>query len=421
MKYTFFCSIISCICLLTCCSENESLTQNPITVSFRSSDINVPEDQTASSILLEFEEPASFNGVLDILITEYNATQPENFVTQPGSEENSISLSFEEGATQASLVIAPQIDADNETDSLKLSIINTDLILSAGHESVAVFITENSPSVPDSVSSENGLCSDQPYSTGTVTCSTGYTSESLDVVTWNIENFPMTSNSTAEVIEIIKSLNADIYAIQEIDEIIAFNTVVSSLAGYEGVSVDVRGGIELGYIYKTSEIVSISSPKLLFEGQTSPFPREPAEVDITHSNGLEVKLINFHLKCCDDGIERRADASDILKTYLDEAFVNEKVIVLGDWNEDLVNGSDAFDNFLTDNANYTFVDLPINEGASTNFSYPSWPSHLDHILITNELCDHIISCYSALLDDCNTNYFADVSDHRPVIASFKAN
>ena len=32
-----------------------------------------------------------------------------------------------------------------------------------------------------------------------------------------------------------------------------------------------------------------------------------------------------------------------------------------------------------------FVDLEIAYGSSTNWSYPTWPSHLDHICITNEL------------------------------------
>ena len=44
-----------------------------------------------------------------------------------------------------------------------------------------------------------------------------------------------------------------------------------------------------------------------------------------------------------------------------------------------------FKNFIDDDTNYLFADMLIAQGNSMNWSYPTWPSHLDHILITNEL------------------------------------
>ena len=43
---------------------------------------------------------------------------------------------------------------------------------------------------------------------------------------------------------------------------------------------------------------------------------------------------------------------------------------------------------LDDFENYLFTDMDIAQGNSNGWSYPSWPSHLDHILITNELFDN---------------------------------
>lgn len=266
-------------------------------------------------------------------------------------------------------------------------------------------------------------CTDDSFSVNPVGCTPELQTENLDVVTWNIENFPMQANTVEVVADIIRNLNADMYAIQEIDDMDAFNALVSSIDGYEGIAYDVRGGIELGYIYKTSEITSLSSPIELFDGQTSPFPREPVEVDITHVNGLSIKLINIHLKCCDGSEDRRTDASEKLKAYIDNNYPNDEVIILGDWNEDFDIGS-SFSNFLKDIDNYIFADYPIYDGSGSDYSYPCTgasycPSHIDHILITNELCDNLIATSTVRLDDCISNYLSEVSDHRPVMVTLK--
>ena len=267
-------------------------------------------------------------------------------------------------------------------------------------------------------------CTGDDFVTASVQCTPELTAENLDVVTWNIENFPMQANTVEVVADIIRDLDADIYAIQEVDDIDAFNTLIKSIDGYEGVAYDVRGGIELGYIYKTSEITSFSTPIELFDGQTSPFPREPVEVDITHVNGLSAKLINIHLKCCDGSEDRRTEASVKLKSYIDTNYPDEEVIILGDWNEDFDTGS-SFTNFLEDIDNYVFADYPIYDGSGDDYSYPCTgasycPSHIDHILITNELCDNLTVSSTIRLDDCVSNYLTDVSDHRPVMISLKA-
>ena len=267
-------------------------------------------------------------------------------------------------------------------------------------------------------------CSGDSFATQPLQCTPSLSDQNLDVVTWNIENFPMRSNTIEVVADIIRNLDADIYAVQEIDDIDAFNNLVNSIDGYEGVVYDVRGGIELGYIFKTSEITSFGTPIELFDGQTSPFPREPVEVDITHINGLTVKLINIHLKCCDGSEDRRTEASEKLKVYVDTNYPNDEVIILGDWNEDFDTGT-SFSNFLLDTDNYVFVDYPIFDGNGDDYSYPCTgasycPSHIDHILITNELCDNLSIASTIRLDDCVTNYLTEVSDHRPVMISLKA-
>ena len=107
-------------------------------------------------------------------------------------------------------------------------------------------------------------------------------------------------------------------------------------------------------------------------------------------------IINNHFKCCGDGTlntndpndeeMRRLSAVTLLKQYTDSFLIDERVIIVGDLNDILTDptANNVFNSFLND-SDYLFVDIPIALGGSSNFSYPNWPSHLDHILISDEL------------------------------------
>ena len=156
-------------------------------------------------------------------------------------------------------------------------------------------------------------------------------------------------------------------------------------------------------------------------------------IDITYNN-QQVFIINNHLKCCGDGTliigdtgdeeYRRYQAMDLLKSYIDTNLPSDNVILLGDLNDVLTDNTsnNVFQNVIDDNSNYLFTDYDIALGSSTNWSYPSWPSHLDHILITNELFDEFqlssANIETIKVDDYLTGgwteYDQNVTDHRPV-------
>jgi len=141
-------------------------------------------------------------------------------------------------------------------------------------------------------------------------------------------------------------------------------------------------------------------------------------------------IINNHFKCCgdnylndnDDGDEetRRYIASTLLKEYIDNNFSTKNVIVLGDLNDILTDNvtNNVFQMIIEDSENYLFADMAIAEGSSAEWSYPSWPSHLDHILITNELFDNNSYVEVIRIDDFMDGGFSqfdqNISDHRPV-------
>lgn len=66
--------------------------------------------------------------------------------------------------------------------------------------------------------------------------------------------------------------------------------------------------------------------------------------------------------------------------------------------------------------------MKIALGSINHWSYPSWPSHLDHIIISNELFNafnHNASnvqtiLIEELMGNNLNNYLNIISDHRPV-------
>ena len=107
------------------------------------------------------------------------------------------------------------------------------------------------------------------------------------------------------------------------------------------------------------------------------------------------------------------------------------MILLGDFNDELTDPdtTNVFKVFINNPEKYKFVDMNIAYGSSANWSYPGWPSHLDHILITNELFDEFENSSLTVQTIHVEDYFEGgwneydnyISDHRPVGLSLKFN
>lgn len=246
------------------------------------------------------------------------------------------------------------------------------------------------------------------------------TDETLDIITWNIQNYPKSDLTNTYINEIIDSLNIDIIALQEIEDNTSFNELVNSLDGWSGYrsggnSSDYQ---ELAYLINTNKVEILSGPYTILNSDEYYFAyREPLVLECLYNN-QHITLINVHYKCCNGSESRRLAASNLLYDYINSNLENKKVIVLGDFN-DLLNdvGINVFEPFLNDD-DYSFADYKIAVSSSQYWSFPGWPSHLDHILITNELFDNVVST-NAILIDYSLNgglsaYDNDISDHRPV-------
>ena len=262
--------------------------------------------------------------------------------------------------------------------------------------------------------------------------------DSFDFMTWNIEWFPKNGQTTINyVAEIIEDIDVDVIAMQELDDRDLFDQMISSLDGYAGY-YDSSWFAGLAFIYNT-ETVQVNDIYEIYT--TSPywnaFPRSPMVMDLNF-NGVNYFLINNHFKCCGDGSldlnddsdeeKRRYDAINLLRDYIDENLPNQNVIVLGDLNDDIAEPqiNNVFQLIIND-PNYEFVDYQIALGSSSDWSFPNWPSHLDHILVSDELFEELAYSHvetiklDQYIDGGWNEYDYNISDHRPVFMQLAQN
>ena len=241
---------------------------------------------------------------------------------------------------------------------------------------------------------------------------------SFDIITWNIEEFPIHHSTTSKVISIVDSLKPKIIAFQEITSESQFQEITNQIPQYLGYrSSTASYGINLAFIWDSTYVKNIEIYEIL-TWQSYPLPRSPLVMEC-NINNLDFIIINNHLKAYHDSesIERRRQAIILLENYIDTYYQNDNLILLGDLNDSLDDpfNYNIFTPFLNAPNSYLFVDQFFE---MENYSYPSYPSHIDHILISNELYEFYNSQYTEVytikLEETIENYFNQVSDHLPV-------
>lgn len=259
--------------------------------------------------------------------------------------------------------------------------------------------------------------------------------ETFDLATWNIEWFPK-NNTTAEYVgDILEAYDLDLIAFQEIDDTTIFRSVIEGLNGYEvRFESSYYGGLALAW---KSQVVDVSAYYEIYTELPfwNAFPRSPQVIEFT-AFGEEYVLVNNHFKCCGDGQldaddssdeeARRFEAAELLKTYADQSWYNRAVIITGDLN-DLITDPPAhnvFQSFI-DDPDYAFADAFIAEDPEALWSYPSWPSHLDHILVNAPMLPLLnapsTSIETLAPDAAFSSWWTfdnNVTDHRPVAMRF---
>ena len=247
----------------------------------------------------------------------------------------------------------------------------------------------------------------------------------LEVATWNIENFPADGNTASVVADVITSLDVDVIMVEEIASEAAWTELLARLRGYGGILSEhqyAEGEYQkIGVIYRTS-LVTAGAPELLFVQDTSAFPRPPLAVPLT-VGGMTFEVIGVHLKAgvteADAARRRQAviELDGMLRAQIDGGGEAE-VVVLGDYNERVVVDEDRaiLAPLLTAPDRYTVrTEAAALAGGISYLGFGG--SLLDHITTTAALDARWVNARLEIqrIDQQITGYSRRVSDHLPVV------
>ena len=248
----------------------------------------------------------------------------------------------------------------------------------------------------------------------------------LEVMTWNVKEFPLSSNTVNYVSEIISDILPDIIAFQEISDISDYQNFASMNPAYDFIHTNYGSEVnpDLGMAVR-NDCVEIVNYTTLFSSEGWAFAyRYPLKAELQWGCGdaaITIQLINIHMKAFDEGFNQRLVASQILADYI-QTHISENIIVAGDFNDEIDDPEN--DNSLwplVEDQNSYFTTTPIaGNNYYNSFPWGMYASFIDHILITTELFDENTQSgeiQTLRIDDYTSSsaYQNHISDHRPVI------
>ncbi len=250
----------------------------------------------------------------------------------------------------------------------------------------------------------------------------------VDIATWNIQNFPKAADTPELVADLIASMDLDLVAVQEVEDIDAFDELVARLRGYDGIlSTHTYGNgtyQKLGYIFRRS-LLEVEAPTLLLTNNGYELPRPPLQTTISVSaTGVDFTAITVHMKAGFDAEDRdrREAATVLLEEYVAGQVAgagDADVLILGDFNEILTSagGRAVLAPWLDAPSSYDMLTQELADAGDTSF-IPSGII-LDHQVSTTALADELAGGAAQIppLDDQFLGYRSQVSDHLPVVVS----
>lgn len=281
--------------------------------------------------------------------------------------------------------------------------------------------------------------------------------DTLEVVNWNLEFFGDNANELPQemtkVRTIMNNLNADIYALEEVVNVDSLASLISSINGSYGYKVsqfatgasspasgNYPSAQKLAFVYRNGMVRNITERPLL-KSSTAAYTnwaagRFPyfvtAEVLGSDSTWQQMRFVILHAKAFSDteSCDKRYYGSIEMKDTLDTYYANDKLIILGDYNDDFdvsicpnYNAStySSLVNDSIDNNSYKSPTLPLSKmGVASTVSYPSF---IDHVMLSNELWPFYITGSAEMLKakvtSWVTGYSSYVSDHYPIRTKYK--
>ncbi|NER13702.1 T9SS type A sorting domain-containing protein [Leptobacterium flavescens] len=291
--------------------------------------------------------------------------------------------------------------------------------------------------------------------------------QTLDVVTWNIEwfgdegNSPAAGNPNSDAIQrdsvstVLRGLDADIIAVQEITDVALFTELVNGLEEFDYILSDAvsggpgaSGAQRVGFIYRTATVSPVSTRAMFTSihplyngGDDSALAGYPDATNRFYASGRlpflmtadvtingeteQIDVIALHARAnSSNGPQSRYDMRrfdvELLKDSLDVNFSDRNFIIAGDYNDDVdvtvadVNTTESsYQVYIDDPVNYTIATAVLSEQGFRSFVFSD--NMIDHITISNELDDNlIIGSATAHFEFFDNDYAFTTSDHIPV-------
>lgn len=277
----------------------------------------------------------------------------------------------------------------------------------------------------------------------------------LETVTWNLEWYGSGFSGptdqelqTKNIVEVLDSLDADLFAFQEIADQKALDNIVQYMDKYRGFTAShVPRDQKMAFVYNTNAIDSLEAGSIedvretykndwsyyWASGRTPLFFR----FNYTYQNTTrEFYAVVIHGKANTsnyaESYERRQKAAEGLYYFLKDNKPDANIILLGDYNDDVdqsiyyeegnngqVYQETPYDEFVEDAVNFDVITKALSEsGESASVNYEDL---IDHITISNELFDILIQNSTEVYYNPQSyinNYGSTTSDHLPVWAKF---
>jgi len=278
----------------------------------------------------------------------------------------------------------------------------------------------------------------------------------FDVATWNVEWFGHVERGPADeelqlrrAAHVIRGLDVDLWAVQEIVDPEHFARLIEALPGYAGflaADPSVRLGRDfysdfngeeqkVGVLYRTEAVVVRSAAVILTEHDFDFAGRPPLRLEVhvrggalggVDGEGIDATVVVLHAKsgADPDSYARREAASAALKAHLDAEAPARPIWILGDFNDDvdvsiLEERPSPYRNFVDDPLRWFIPTAALSEaGITASLGYPDL---IDHHFVSTALRLLHLPGSSAVppLLQAVPDFRETTSDHLPVVSSYR--
>ena len=286
-------------------------------------------------------------------------------------------------------------------------------------------------------------------------------SNTLDIVGWNIEYFgaPYNSGPTDKNLQefnakrILRMLNADLYGVMEIVDSMRFRRLVDSLGQNEygfviapycssnstGTGNSWTSGQKQAFIYRKSVFTNVHTRGISRNSATAntnwatgrfPFLFSATATINGISKNINVFLLHGKAGATQSDYEKRFGAAQELKDTLDAQFNNTLNFIIGDFNDALntsiypgatVSSYTSIVADSTDADSYRSITLPLGVAGQTTMI--NFPNVIDNHIISNEAAPFYVPNSAKVRTDVTTivpDYVSahNTSDHYPVFSQY---